>query len=214
VRWDLLCIENSSLAAFGHAGSTDGTPVDISYINWLHMARAGLLGLEFYTPETGAWRQAHMNARYVIMQVMLEAGGGLLTLSKKTGGDGSDDIELVLDRSKIMTVGKKAIGDFLVKLQVYKSLGDAAGGCAMFAKYSEVSPEMLSYRAVVMARKEPRKLLVQPVLGLKGDGEVELKTFEPTTEGLLDSFRARFPAEDAELLALARAEKVAHNYEA
>ena len=29
------------------------------------MVRAGLLALEFYTPETGAWRQAHMNARYI-----------------------------------------------------------------------------------------------------------------------------------------------------
>lgn len=35
---------------FGHEGS-DGD--DINYINWLHMARAGLLGLEYYSPATG-----------------------------------------------------------------------------------------------------------------------------------------------------------------
>lgn len=27
------------------------------YINWLSMVRAGLLGLEFYTPESKSWRQ-------------------------------------------------------------------------------------------------------------------------------------------------------------
>lgn len=33
---------------------------DITYINWLHMARAGLLALEYYSPDTQQWRQAHM----------------------------------------------------------------------------------------------------------------------------------------------------------
>ena len=33
------------------------------YVNWLLMVRAGLLALEFYTPETKQWRQAHMQAR-------------------------------------------------------------------------------------------------------------------------------------------------------
>lgn len=27
------------------------------YVNWLNMARAGLLALEFYTPEASSWRQ-------------------------------------------------------------------------------------------------------------------------------------------------------------
>lgn len=27
------------------------------YVNWLNMVRAGLLALEFYTPEASNWRQ-------------------------------------------------------------------------------------------------------------------------------------------------------------
>ena len=30
---------------------------DVIYVNWLNMVRAGLLALEFYTPETSNWRQ-------------------------------------------------------------------------------------------------------------------------------------------------------------
>lgn len=30
---------------------------DVIYVNWLNMVRAGLLALEFYTPETSSWRQ-------------------------------------------------------------------------------------------------------------------------------------------------------------
>lgn len=37
---------------------------DIIYINWLNMVRAGLMGLEYYTPETNKWRQV---CRYVVL---------------------------------------------------------------------------------------------------------------------------------------------------
>lgn len=39
---------------FGHEGQD---AEDVVYVNWLSMVRAGLLGLEFYTPESKSWRQ-------------------------------------------------------------------------------------------------------------------------------------------------------------
>jgi hypothetical protein len=62
-------------------------------------------GLEFFTPETKGWRQAHMQARYVILRVLLEAGGGLVTLTETVGADGNPDLEVALDRSLISTLG-------------------------------------------------------------------------------------------------------------
>eukprot|EP00427_Karlodinium_veneficum_P013530 CAMPEP_0169072168 /NCGR_PEP_ID=MMETSP1015-20121227/6048_1 /TAXON_ID=342587 /ORGANISM="Karlodinium micrum, Strain CCMP2283" /LENGTH=610 /DNA_ID=CAMNT_0009131301 /DNA_START=71 /DNA_END=1901 /DNA_ORIENTATION=- len=150
-----LCLEPTVLEVFGHADATEvvaaGGIHDITYTNWLLMVKAGLSGLEFYTPETKAWRQAHMNARYVILRVLLEAGEGLVTLKRKTGANGSPDIEVLLDRNLISTVGKNAIGKFLLKLQVYKSLGDFAAGSKMFGSYSEVPADMAEIRSIVMA---------------------------------------------------------------
>ena len=51
-RYD--CILYSSFSIFGHEGSQAD---DIIYINWLNMVRAGLLALEFYTPDTCKWGQ-------------------------------------------------------------------------------------------------------------------------------------------------------------
>ena len=67
----------------------------------------------------------------------------------------------------------------------------------------EVSEDMIALRDIVMARKEPRKLLVQPHLHVGDqDGSVELKQFESSFAGMVQSFVARFPAEDPELLKL------------
>ena len=184
-----LSLETSVLPIFGH--KTPEKQADITYTNWLLMCRAGLVGLEFYTPETDSWRQAHMNARYVILRVLLEAGEGLVQVVRRTGSDGKPDLEVLLDRSKVQTVGKAAIGAFLTKLQVYKSTGNVTEGGAMFNAYGTVTPEMLEYRAIVMARKEPRRILLQPNMMLQ-DGTVVLKEYEETSVGVVQSFVDRF----------------------
>ena len=89
---------------------------------------------------------------------------------------------------------------------MHKSLGDVTHGTAMFERYSEVDREMTALRAIVMARKEPRKLLVQPHLAFE-EGKATLTSFAATPVGMIESFVARFPAEDPELLALAAADQ-------
>jgi len=197
-----LCLEPQALQIFGHEGKQAD---DIVYINWLNMVRAGLLALEFYSPETKQWRQAHMNARFVILNVLLEAGQGLVDVAQFTGEDGNPDLHLILDRSKIRSVGKPAIGDFLCKLQTYKSTADVEAGRAMYAHFSEVSEDgnhpWLSLRKIVMARKQPRKLFVQHHTVLH-EGQVTLKNYESSAQGLIQSFVDRFPTPDVDQVIL------------
>ena len=60
-----------------------------------------------------------MQARYVILQVLLEAGDGLVTIKETVDEDGKGNLMIELDKEKIQTVGKDAIGKFLRKLQVW-----------------------------------------------------------------------------------------------
>ncbi|XP_041099193.1 dipeptidyl peptidase 3 isoform X2 [Polyodon spathula] len=205
-----LCLNSHVLSIFGHEGTNAD---DLVYVNWLAMVRAGLLGLEFYTPESQSWRQAHMQARFVILRVLLEAGEGLVTLRHTTGADGRPDAIVSLDRSKIRSVGQPAIGRFLCKLQVHKSTADVEGGRALYERYSAVTaaePEnFLKLRDTVLLRKETRKMFVQANTRVKGDA-VELLEYEGSAAGLIRSFTERFH-EDAEelereLLELSRAD--------
>ena len=79
-----LSTERKVLTIFGHESKEEQE--DLVYINWLSMVRAGLCALELYTPEQKKWRQAHMQARYAILQVLLEAGQGLVTLTESEDG--------------------------------------------------------------------------------------------------------------------------------
>ncbi|XP_051956429.1 dipeptidyl peptidase 3 [Xyrauchen texanus] len=192
-----LCLNKQVLSIFGHEGQD---AEEVVYVNWLNMVRAGLLGLEFYTPESRSWRQAHMQARFVILRVLLEAGEGLVDLRECTGADGRPDAIITLDRSKIHTVGKSAIQRFLCKLQVYKSTADVAGGRALYEGYSAVTAdgthELLRLRETVLLHKEARKIFVQANTLIKDDA-VELVEYEGSTAGLIQSFIERFP-KDAE----------------
>ncbi|KAI4887872.1 hypothetical protein NFI96_015080, partial [Prochilodus magdalenae] len=192
-----LCLNTQVLSIFGNEGED---AEEVVYINWLNMVRAGLLGLEFYTPESKSWRQAHMQARFVILRVLLEAGEGLVTLTETTGTDGRPDALITLDRSKIHTVGKNAIQKFLRRLQVHKSTADVEGGRALYEGYSAVTSDgshnFLQLRETVLLRKEARKMFVQANTQVKGEA-VELEEYEASAGGLIQSFTQRFH-EDAE----------------
>lgn len=59
-----------------------------------------------------------MQGRYVIMRVLMECATPLFSINVTTGSDGKPDLVIQFDRSKLETVGRPAIGEFLKKLQV------------------------------------------------------------------------------------------------
>eukprot|EP00039_Didymoeca_costata_P022329 m.4269 g.4269 ORF g.4269 m.4269 type:complete len:705 (-) comp2945_c0_seq1:1039-3153(-) len=185
-----LCTSMAALKIFGYTDETEGKK--IIYINWLHMCRAGITALEFYSPEKGGrkgWGQAHMMARFAILQMLLEAGEGLVKVVK----DDKEGTQVILDQDKIMTVGMKAVSQFLLKMQIYKATADVDAAIKMFEHYTAVKEDMLELRNEVISKRKPRSLLVQPVTKLTDDGKgVELVTYDNSAAGLIESSVARW----------------------
>lgn len=179
-------------------GITDEQEIeDIIYVNWLWMAWAGLIGLEVYDPPTKQWKQAHNNARYVILQALIEAGQDFVRVEETEGGT---NLRLSVDRTKIRTVGRDAIHNLLLKLQIYKSTADYENGSKLYSFYSKVSNDSEAYtwekwRDIVLAHKKPRNIVVQSTTELKDDA-VALKTYEATSEGYIESCIDRFRSND------------------
>lgn len=130
-----------------------------------------------------------MQARFSILKCFLQAGGDFVTLTS-TKPD-HDDLVITLDRTKINSHGKPAVGKYLQKLNIYKSVADVESGTNMYAEMTGVDAVMAGYRDVVLRKKQPRKQFVMANTYLNKDGSVELKEYKATCKGIIQSYAER-----------------------
>ena len=183
-----LGVEKDILEIFGFGEDTEIKGEDVLYIEYLQMARAGLLALEYWDPTYRKWGQGHMQARFSILQSFLSAGSDFITLSS-TAPDHSD-LVIKLDRTKIRSHGVPAVGKYLQKLHVYKTTADFEAGNKLYDEMTSVNEDMAKYREVVMKKKLPRKQFVMANTTVE-EGEVVLTEYEATPEGLIKSYAER-----------------------
>lgn len=185
-----LATDKSLLKIFGHGETGEEKGDDVLYIAYLMMARAGLLALEFWDPVTKKWGQPHMQARFSILKCFLNAGDDFVKLESSKAD--YSDLVISLDRTKITTVGKKAVGDYLQKLHIYKTTADYANGSKLYNEMTTVNEDLGKYRDIVLKSKLPRKQFVQANTFIDADtGKVVFKDYEASSVGLIQSFVER-----------------------
>lgn len=170
----------------------DGEAGDVLYAAYLSMARAGVASLEMWDPKSRKWGQAHSQARFSILRCFLDAGEDFCKLDYKN--EDLSDLVIKLDRSKITTVGRKGVEDYLQKLHIYKSTADVETGTKLYNKMTHVDDEFWGkkVRDEVLRNKQPRKIFIQAntVLDEK-TGDVTLLEYDPSLEGMIKSYVER-----------------------
>lgn len=119
---------------------------------------------------------------------MLKAGQSFVTIEPSAD---MNDVIVRLDREKIMNVGKPAIGDFLQRLQIFKATADVTRANKLFTELTTPPSDWFKLRDIVIEKRQPRKIFVQPNTVVNSEGQVVLKEYEATPEGLIQSFIER-----------------------
>eukprot|EP00927_Polykrikos_kofoidii_P044581 TRINITY_DN38509_c0_g1_i1.p1 TRINITY_DN38509_c0_g1~~TRINITY_DN38509_c0_g1_i1.p1 ORF type:complete len:688 (-),score=112.04 TRINITY_DN38509_c0_g1_i1:21-2084(-) len=178
-------------AIFGFEGEACENSV---YVGWLGMCWLGLKALEHYDPEKRSWGAVHGRARYAILRKLLRAGtdGEERLLSYRILDGDVPDVTLSMSRTLIHSVGLPAIRELLLGIQVARCTA-AVDMARDFEELTEVPEEFLALRRIVVQRKRPRDIFVQPTTVLdESTGDVSLKLYSATPLGLVQSFVDRY----------------------
>ncbi|OAK94367.1 dipeptidyl-peptidase III [Phaeosphaeriaceae sp. SRC1lsM3a] len=183
-----LSCEFPILALFGFGdGKVDmhSAAGDVLYTAYLQMARAGIAALEFWDPKSRKWGQAHMQARFSILRTFLNAGVEFCQLEWEK--DDLSDLTIRLERERILDLGRPAVDDYLQKLHIYKATADYAAAKRLYDDVTDVEPFYENMvRPAVLSKKTPRKVFVQANT-VEKDGKVELREYEATNVGMIQS---------------------------
>lgn len=98
---------------------------------------------------------------------------------------------MTLDRAALKGAGRSAIAHFLLQLQVYKATANIEAAQNLYQHYSEVCEPWINWRTIVLAHKQPRKIFAQANTVLNGT-KIELKTYDESPEGMIQSWTERF----------------------
>ena len=175
------------LSLFGFDSSSGISAEDITYNVYLQLGVDGLGGLQNYSLEADSWGQAHSRAHFAMLKCLLRDGKGFMQIDCNSS---DDELQVRVDRSRIISDGKPALAGMLLKLHMYRCTADVQGCRSYYEEFSKVDGEYLEWRRIVLMKMPPKWVFVQPNTSLDGN-EVVLKEYEPTPEGVIHSWTER-----------------------
>lgn len=128
-------------------------------------------------------KQAH----FAILKTLLLEGNGVMTIKHDKA---KRRLTVLVDRSKILSDGKPALGRMLLRLHMFRCTADSQGCRAYYENLTHVDAEHLDWRETVLDSKPPPLVFAHANTYLEGD-KVLLKEYEATVEGVIQSWAER-----------------------
>ncbi|KAF2124107.1 peptidase M49, dipeptidyl-peptidase III [Dothidotthia symphoricarpi CBS 119687] len=175
------------LQLLGHDEFSEITAAELTYNTYMQLGTDGLRGLANFNAEHGKWGQAHSRAHFAILKCLLTDSDGCVTVDHDAQ---SKNLIVRVDRSKIVSHGKPALGRMLLRLHTYRCTADVQSCREYYEDLSRVHAQYLVWREIVLAKQEPKWVFVQANTFLHNE-EVILKEYPTTAEGVVQSWAER-----------------------
>ena len=175
------------LALFGYTSETEITAHDLTYNMYVQIGVDGLLGLQNYNVERGEWGLAQSRAYFAMLKCLLTDGNGFMSVDCDSS---RDQITVLVDRSRIISDGKPALGRMLLRLHMYLCTADIKTCRPYYENLSKVEGHYLEWRRIVLAKQQPKWVFVQANTFLDGE-HVTIREYDATPEGVIQSWAER-----------------------
>ncbi|KAK1826080.1 dipeptidyl peptidase III [Podospora conica] len=168
------------------------------YYVYLTIAVKGIDALTNFNPEDQSWGDQHARGSFAILRHLLQDGNDVITVnhSPSTG-----TLQIHVDRSKILSHGKPSLGRLLLRLHVWRCTADINSCTEFYNPLTAVDGRFEAWREAAMAawsskgsslvQSEPGGKIIQLNTFVTDYGRVELKVYDTTNEGIIESFLDR-----------------------
>jgi len=169
------------------------------------MLYSGFCGLDTYVASTKKWMQAHSQARYAILTTLMKASREAAARTGKKPAvqfvisEDRTEVHLEVDRSQVMDVLLPAAKELVCKLQIYRATADIENASRFWDEVTAVDlsdPDLATAYEIIQKNHKPRRIFVQPLTQLDGTS-VRLINFPASPLGMIESYQARYPNDDA-----------------
>lgn len=171
----------------GFTELTDLKVSDLEYTLYMEIGIDGLRGLRDYSPDGKKWGQAHSRAHFAMLRTLLETCDDFMSIKIDPE---TNKLHVHVDRSKIATHGRPAIGLLALKLHIFRCTADIKRCRSFYEDLTAVEEPYLSWRQITMARTQATTIFVQPNTCLDGD-TVTVKEYPANVEGMIQSWAER-----------------------
>lgn len=109
-----------------------------------------------------------------------------------------DSVLVKIDRNKIATDARKAMSELATNLHVIIMSADRSGADKLYQDLTAVDQRWLRIRDIVIRKTEhdPPRIFVQANTILSEDGSIRLVEYNPTVEGVIQSWMKRHVEDD------------------
>ncbi|KAI1129103.1 dipeptidyl peptidase III [Nemania abortiva] len=183
-----LAENKDMLRMYGYDDNTDITADELLYNMYTYIGFQGLRALQAFNEEDHSWGSSHSNADFAILKHLLRDANGLLSVECDAD---SGTLQVRVDRSKIAEEGKASIGRMLHRIHVWRCTADVTACKQFYEPLSAVQGEEELWRRIVASKPEPAWKFVQANTILTDDGKVQLKVYEESDTGIIQSFADR-----------------------
>ncbi|KAG9250319.1 dipeptidyl peptidase III [Emericellopsis atlantica] len=191
-----LPAEREVLSVFGL--DDEDTVADFVYYLYLTIGTLGLESLASFNSENRSWGDQHHRGDFAIFKHLLLDGGDVMSVDYNAD---ARTVRVNVDRSKIISHGKPSLGRLVLRLHVWRCIANVDSCREFYEPLTNVDGEYEAWRQVVVSagtdgesslvRTDPGGKIVQANTFLTHDGGVELRVYEQSNEGIVQSFFER-----------------------